>query len=182
MSVNISSKQFSQPNFIEKVVEALDASGLKADCLKLEITEEGLIDQYSAARLVFSALRGLGVEIQLDDFGTGYSALGYLQQFPIDTIKIDRSFIHELDKDPRNTELVRAIIAMAHALGIFTIAEGIETDQELDELKGLLCNYGQGFLIARPMDLISAGKALAAMGAGNQYPDQNVERKTQRNK
>ena len=182
VNVNISSKQFSHPRIEQQVVEALNASGLNASCLKLEITEKVLINNYSAARKVFSILQELGVEIQLDDFGTGYSSLGYLQHFQINALKVDRSFIHEMDKDHKSSELVRAIVAMAHALGISIIAEGIETDNELHELKGLFCDYGQGFLISRPMDLVSAGKVLAAMGAGIQYPDQNVEKKPQRDR
>jgi diguanylate cyclase (GGDEF)-like protein len=180
VSVNISSRQFSQPNFDKQVVEALNASGLKAEDLKLEITEKVLINNFSAARRVFSVLQELGVQIQLDDFGTGYSAMAYLQHFPIDALKIDRSFIHEIDKDYKSSELVRAIVAMAHALGIHIIAEGIETDHELYELKGLFCDYGQGFLISRPMDSVSAGKVLTSMGDGIQYPDQNVEKKTKK--
>ncbi|HEX7555090.1 MAG TPA: bifunctional diguanylate cyclase/phosphodiesterase, partial [Leptolinea sp.] len=180
VNVNISSKQFSHPRLEQHVVEALNASGLNAGCLKLEITEKVLINNYSAARKVFSILQELGVEIQLDDFGTGYSSLGYLQHFQINALKVDRSFIHEMDKDHKSSELVRAIVAMAHALGISIIAEGIETDNELHELKGLFCDHGQGFLISRPMDLGSAGKVLAAMGVGIQYPDQNVEKKPQR--
>ena len=182
VSVNISSKHFSQPNFDQQVLVALHASGLKADTLKLEITEKVLINNYNAARKVFSVLQELGVQIQLDDFGTGYSAMGYLQHFPINTIKIDRSFIHEMDKDYKSSELVRAIVAMAHALGISVIAEGIETHNELHELKGLFCDYGQGFLISRPMDPVSAGKVLAQMGAGIQYPDNNVDKIPQRNR
>jgi EAL domain-containing protein (putative c-di-GMP-specific phosphodiesterase class I) len=182
VNVNISSKQFSHPRLEQQVVEALNASGLNASCLKLEITEKVLINNYSAARKVFSILQELGVEIQLDDFGTGYSSLGYLQHFQINALKVDRSFIHEMDKDHKSSELVRAIVAMAHALGISIIAEGIETDNELHELKGLFCDYGQGFLISRPMDLGSAGKVLAAMGVGIQYPNQNVEKKPQRDR
>lgn len=160
----------------------MNASGLNAGSLKLEITEKVLINNYSAARKVFSVLQELGVEIQLDDFGTGYSSLGYLQHFQINALKVDRSFIHEMDRDHKSSELVRAIVAMAHALGISIIAEGIETENELHDLKGLMCDYGQGFIISRPMDPESTGKVLASMGHGIQYPDKNVERKPKKDR
>ena len=182
VNVNISSKQFSHPKLDELVIEALNASGLDAGSLKLEITEKVLINNYSAARKVFSVLQELGVEIQLDDFGTGYSSLGYLQHFQINALKVDRSFIHEMDRDHKSSELVRAIVAMAHALGISIIAEGIETENELHDLKGLMCDYGQGFIISRPMDPESTGKVLASMGHGIQYPDKNVERKPKKDR
>jgi EAL domain-containing protein (putative c-di-GMP-specific phosphodiesterase class I) len=142
--------------------------------LKLEITEKVLINNYTAAKRVFSVFQEFGIHIQLDDFGTGYSAMGYLQRYPINALKIDRSFIHDMDKDFKSSELVRAIIAMAHALGIFVIAEGIETENELHELSELLCDSGQGFLISKPVDSVIAEKILASQKDGIRFPYKNL--------
>jgi len=172
VNVNISSKQFLHPNFIEHIVRTLNDSGLKAEALKLEITEGVLISNYSTANEVFTKLQNLGVELQIDDFGTGYSALGYLQHFPINAIKIDRSFVNEMVKSRKSTELVRAIISIAREMGMETIAEGIETEKQLSELKGLLCSYGQGFLLSKPQDSVSTEKILASLGHGGQHFNQ----------
>jgi diguanylate cyclase (GGDEF)-like protein len=161
VNVNISSLQFSQPIFVEQVVQAIHTSGLKAKCLKLEITEGVLIGNYAMANEVFKNLQNLGIELQIDDFGTGYSALGYLQHFPINAIKIDRTFVNDMAKGHKSTELVRAIVSMARELGMETIAEGIETEKQLSELKGLFCGYGQGFLLSEPMDAMSTEKVFA---------------------
>ena len=166
INVNISSKQLSQPNFTSKVVEALQASGLKAESLSLEITEGVLIKNYSMASEIFSKLRKLGVQLQIDDFGTGYSALGYLQYFPINAIKIDKTFVHELGKSRRGTELVRAIVSMARELGMETIAEGIETKKQLSTLQTLFCSYGQGYLLSEPFEPTTIEKILTNQVVG----------------
>jgi diguanylate cyclase (GGDEF)-like protein len=166
VNVNISSKQFSHSIFIQQVILALQTSGLKAGSLKLEITEGVLISNYALANEVFIKLQALGVELQIDDFGTGYSALGYLQHFPINAIKIDRTFVNEMSRDRKSTELVRAIISMAREMGMETIAEGIETEKQLSELKGLACGYGQGFLLSRPLDIASTEEVIANLGTG----------------
>ena len=160
VNVNISNRQFAQPNFIDGVVHALRKHGLKAEALKLEITENVLISNYTAANEVFTKLRNLGVQLEIDDFGSGYSALGYLQHFPISAIKIDKSFVDEIGKSRRGIELIRAIVSMARELGMEAIAEGIETDEQLGELKNLDCDFGQGFLLSRPLDKASAEKVL----------------------
>ena len=170
VNVNISSRQFSHPNFIGKVTEALRTSGLKADTLKLEITEGVLISNYATANETFVKLQNLGIQFQIDDFGTGYSALGYLQHFPINAIKIDRSFVNEMAKGRKGTELVRAIISMAREMGMETIAEGIENEKQLGELKELSCGYGQGFLLSKPKDKMTTEKILAKLEDGGQYP------------
>ena len=168
INVNISSSQFSQPIFVEQVVQALNNSGLQASCLKLEITEGVLIGNYGMANEIFTKLRNLGVDLQIDDFGTGYSALGYLQHFPINAIKIDRTFVNEMAKGHKSTELVRAIVSMAREMGMETIAEGIETEKQLSELKGLLCGYGQGFLLSEPLNRESTEQVLANLEIGVQ--------------
>ena len=152
INVNISNKQFAQPSFVDGIVNALNASELRADALKLEITENVLINNYVAANEVFTKLRNLGVQLEIDDFGSGYSALGYLQHFPISAIKIDKSFVDEIGKSRRGVELIRSIVSMARELGMEAIAEGIETDEQLDQLRELSCNLGQGFLLSRPLD------------------------------
>ncbi len=161
VNVNVSNRQFAQPGFIEDVKSALHAHGLKAESLKLEITENVLISNFAAANEVFTKLRNLGVQLEIDDFGSGYSALGYLQHFPISAIKIDKSFISEIGKSRRGVELIRAIVSMARELGMEAIAEGIETDEQLDELRNLSCDLGQGFLLSRPLNKDAAEGLLA---------------------
>lgn len=160
INVNISGKQFARPDFVERIVEILAKTGLSSEYLKLEITESVLIDNYSAANGKFGKLNEIGVQLEIDDFGTGYSSLGYLQHFPIHTIKIDRSFIKEIGDGKKASELVRAIVSMAHELGMDTTAEGVETEEQLAELKNLTCQYGQGYLLSRPLDSTSAEKIL----------------------
>ncbi len=160
VNVNISNRYFAQSNFIDGVVKALHTSGLKAESLKLEITEKVLISNYAAANEVFTKLRNLGVRLEIDDFGSGYSALGYLQHFPISAIKIDKSFIDEIGKSRRGIELIRAIVSMARELGMEAIAEGIETNEQLDQLKELSCPLGQGFLLSKPLDKQAAERVL----------------------
>jgi EAL domain-containing protein (putative c-di-GMP-specific phosphodiesterase class I) len=157
----VSSRQFSQPNFINEVIEVLQTNALKPESLKLEITESVLISNYVAANEIFTRLRDLGVQLQIDDFGSGYSALGYLQHFPISAVKIDKSFIDQIANGRRGTELIRAIVSMTRELGMETIAEGIETGEQLSKLKGLSCTFGQGFLLSKPLNKDSAEEILS---------------------
>jgi diguanylate cyclase (GGDEF)-like protein len=160
INVNISGKQFTRPDFVDQVKHCLSQTGLQAKFLKLEITETVLIDNYAAANDKFQELQNIGVQLQIDDFGTGYSSLGYLQQFPVHTIKIDKSFVQEMGKGKKGSDLIRAMVSMARDLGMDTIAEGIETEDQLDELKGLTCPYGQGYLLARPAERFAFEKIL----------------------
>lgn len=164
VNVNVSSRQFAQPNFVRDVVAALHKSGLDPETLKLEITENVLISNYSAANVVFAQLRELGIQLQIDDFGSGYSSLGYLQHFPISAVKIDKSFIDGMGKGRKGTELIRAIVSMTRELDMDAIAEGIETNEQLHELKGLLCTFGQGFLLSKPLNKAAAEEILASQG------------------
>ncbi len=164
VNVNLSNREFAQPDLPDKVCRALAASGLSGHSLKLEITERVLVENYPTANQAIQALNQLGVEVEIDDFGTGYSALAYLQQFPINAIKIDKSFIYEMQRNRKGLGLVRAIVSMARELGMETVAEGIETPEQLSELKGLLCGYGQGFLLSHPLDAESARELLAKSG------------------
>jgi diguanylate cyclase (GGDEF)-like protein len=150
VNVNVSGKQLIHPEFLDDVQNVLKATGLSPDSLKCEITETVLMNYSPLAREVFNRLHDLGVQLEIDDFGTGYSSLSYLQHFPVQTLKIDKSFISEMGKTGKGSELVRAIVVMARDLGLETIAEGVETDSQLSELKKLNCNFGQGFLLAKP--------------------------------
>ena len=150
MSVNLSPRQFAQPTLVAEVSDILEMTGLPADHLELEITESILLDEGESSAAALRALRELGVGLVLDDFGTGYSSLSYLRRLPLDTIKIDRSFIDGLDSDDANLPIVQAVIALAHGLGIEVVAEGIETAGQLARLRELVCDRGQGFYYARP--------------------------------
>jgi diguanylate cyclase (GGDEF)-like protein len=158
VSVNISNREFSQPDLARKVAAALRSSHLKGSFLRLEITEQVMIGNRPTAGAVIAQLRNLGVQLQIDDFGIGYSALTYLQQFPIQAIKIDRSFVHRLKRDRRGLGLVRAMVSMARELGMDAIAEGIETGEQLKELKSLSCGFGQGYFLCEPLNAASLEK------------------------
>jgi diguanylate cyclase (GGDEF)-like protein/PAS domain S-box-containing protein len=162
VSVNVSARQFRAHGFVEGVRNALAASGIAPGSLMLEITESLLIrdDQQVAAGLV--ALHELGVQIAIDDFGTGYSSLSYLQQFPIDVLKIDKSFIDHITASPKQTVLVEAIIRLAGTLDLRVIAEGIEDPAQRDLLARMHCPLGQGYLFARPLSAAEAARRLLA--------------------
>ncbi len=151
MSVNVSSKQFADPNFVDRVAACLKKVGWDANCLKLEITETAIMRNPELAAKTLGQLRDLEIQISLDDFGTGYSSLSYLQQFPIDTLKIDRCFINRLEGSKQAEEIVRTIVALAHGLGIEVTAEGIERTTQLSTLHEIGCETGQGYLYSRPV-------------------------------
>ncbi len=151
VSVNVSARQIDQPAFIAEVDRALSETGMPAHALHLEITEGVLLQDSSATAETIARLRERGIRIVLDDFGTGYSSLSYLRRFSLDVLKIDRSFVAELDECIENRIIVAAIITMAHALGFDVTAEGIETPEQLQALRELGCAYVQGYLMARPM-------------------------------
>jgi len=152
MSVNLSSLQFKQNELAERVSQILAETGLDSRYLKLEITESIIMDNAQGINDTILKLKAMGVKVYIDDFGTGYSSLGYLQQYPIDTIKIDRSFIQRIDQNGENTELVRAILNLARDLKLSVIAEGIETESQLVQLREWSCEYGQGYYFSRPID------------------------------
>jgi diguanylate cyclase (GGDEF)-like protein len=156
INVNISGKQLIQVGFIEYLQEVLLKTNLKGISLKLEITESSLIDNFDQANVLFQQLGEMDVKLEIDDFGTGYSSLGYLQNFPFNTIKIDKSFIDKIGKGGKGTEIIRATILMANELGLETIAEGVETMEQLQELRNMSCHYVQGYLMSPPLDAISA--------------------------
>jgi EAL domain-containing protein (putative c-di-GMP-specific phosphodiesterase class I) len=149
MRVNLSARQIAQPNIVDLVIAAMDEGGVEPSALCLEITETALMDDPDASLTVLSDLRALGVQLAIDDFGTGYSSLAYLKRFPVDVLKIDRSFVDGLGDDPEDTAIVTAIISMSRALGVDVVAEGVETRRQLEELRRLGCDRAQGYLFSR---------------------------------
>jgi diguanylate cyclase (GGDEF)-like protein/PAS domain S-box-containing protein len=170
VSVNVSTKQFASSRFVDCVQESLAESGLDPRCLKLEITESAIMMDPKAAAEMLNNLRALGVSISLDDFGTGYSSLSYLQSFPIDTLKIDRSFINRLGSSSESDEIVRTIVNLAHTLGMDVTAEGIEETSQGNQLVNLACESGQGFLYSRPISEINVEQLLAELAGPPQKP------------
>jgi len=168
ISVNLSSKQFLQPNLIARVRQTLHETDLDPRCLKLEITESIMMENAEEASEMLVQLRGLGVQLSIDDFGTGYSSLSYLHRFPVNTLKIDRSFVTRMGDAGENSEIVRTILTLASNLGMEVIAEGVETRGQLAQLKAMKCPYGQGFLFSRPVDAAGAA-ALLRLGDSRQH-------------
>lgn len=165
MSVNLSTKQFAQLDLIAKIEQILLQTGLDARNLKLEITESSLMETDSTAAML-GQLQALGVQLQIDDFGTGYSSLSYLHRFPIDTLKIDRSFVSRMGVDGENTEIVRTIVTLAHNLNMNVTAEGIETETQLTQLRALNCEHGQGYFFSRPVNSKAAEALIATQQHG----------------
>ncbi len=156
VSVNLSSRQFAQPDLVRQIEEVLEETGLPPESLLLELTEMTLIEDIETAVAKIEGLHALGVGIELDDFGTGYSSLGYLRHLPVNNLKIDRSFISALGANKSEVSIVRAIIAMANSLDMKVIAEGIETEDQITNLLELACDYGQGFFFNTPMESSAA--------------------------
>lgn len=156
MSVNLSSRQIKEADFIAQLDDILAETGLSGDWLKLEITESLLIENTEAIATVLLQIRERQIQISLDDFGTGYSSLSYLHRFPVDLLKIDRSFINSMSLEDEKSGIIRAIITLAHTLGMKVIAEGVETVQQLNHLRVLTCEFAQGYLFSRPLTHESA--------------------------
>ncbi|MBK5298619.1 MAG: EAL domain-containing protein, partial [Vicinamibacteria bacterium] len=151
VSVNLSAKAFGSDSLVPLVIEVLQATGFPARALRLEITESVAISDADRVRSVLKDLRALGVRVSLDDFGTGYCSLSYLQQFPVDTLKIDRSFVARIGEDEGPGEIIRLIVGLAHTLGLDVVAEGTETAAQVEYLAALGCGFAQGYYFARPM-------------------------------
>ncbi|MFL5380880.1 MAG: PAS domain S-box protein [Longimicrobiaceae bacterium] len=151
MAVNLSAAQFSQADLADHVERAMEACGLPPGVVHLEITESVILEHAGPALAILARLREMGVGLCMDDFGTGYSSLGYLHRFPIDELKIDRSFVARMELDPRNTQLVQAIAGLARNLGVKVVAEGVETREQLDALRAMGCDFAQGFLFSEPL-------------------------------
>ncbi|MEM9509628.1 MAG: EAL domain-containing protein, partial [Cyanobacteria bacterium P01_E01_bin.35] len=160
MSVNISSRQFAQANLISQIQTTLDNTGLDAANLKLEITESMVMDNVENTISLLNQLQELKIKISMDDFGTGFSSFSYLHRFPINTLKVDRSFVSNMSQGEKNREIVNTIIILAHRLGMDVIAEGIETAEELAILKEFDCEYAQGYFFAKPLSKEDATKLI----------------------
>jgi diguanylate cyclase (GGDEF)-like protein/PAS domain S-box-containing protein len=167
MGVNLSSKQFMQPDLVAQVAGVLRETGLSPRCLRLEVTESLLMDSGARVADTMTELRAMGVRIDLDDFGTGYSSLSYLHQFPIDTLKIDRSFVARMGTTEDGTEIVNTIMALATSLDLEVVAEGVETAEQLAALRLLHCPYAQGYHLSRP---IESGPFEALLAGGRSWP------------
>ena len=152
LSVNLSARQVSHPDLVERIRTVLAKSEINPHCLKLEITESVVMENAESATQMFKQLRALGVQLSIDDFGTGYSSLSYLHRFPVNYLKIDKSFVGRMTDGSHNGEIVRTIVTLARNLGLEVIAEGIETENQNLQLKSLGCDYGQGYLFSRPID------------------------------
>ena len=170
VSVNLSVRQFRHPNLADDIVRALREADLDPGCLKLEITESVVTEEGDAAVTTLWQLKSLGVHLAVDDFGTGYSALSYLLRFPVDTLKIDRAFVNGLGSDDQSVAIVRSVIDLARSLNLAVTGEGIETPEQLSQLRELGCQQGQGFYFAQPLTSDAIGELLAAGGQPIAHP------------
>ena len=167
VAVNISPVAFRSPKLVERIARALDAAGLSGDMLELEITENVLMPGFINGQYLLHKLNDLNVSIAIDDFGTGYSSLAYLKQLPIDTIKIDQSFVRDMATDKNGAAIVRSTIDLGHALGFKVVAEGVENGQTLDALAQLGCDFVQGYHICDPLPADTLARWMTALGAEN---------------
>jgi diguanylate cyclase (GGDEF)-like protein len=161
ISVNLSGKQFTQANLIEQISRLLRETEIDPHTLKLEITESMMMENIDTAINMLEQLRRLGIELSMDDFGTGYSSLSYLHRFPISTLKIDRSFVSRMTSNNENAEIVRTIVMLARNLDMNIVAEGVETEGQLAQLKSLECEYGQGYFFSKPVAAEGAARLLS---------------------
>jgi EAL domain-containing protein (putative c-di-GMP-specific phosphodiesterase class I) len=161
VNVNISSRQLVQPGFTAQVAAILAETEVAAHCLKLEITENVFIQDSVTVSGILGQLRAMGVAVQIDDFGTGYSNLGYLHQLPISALKISQMFVNEIGTDRNRAEILQAVVALAHNLGMSVVVEGVETQEQLAHIRDLHCEEGQGYFICRPLDRDHAGDYLS---------------------
>jgi EAL domain-containing protein (putative c-di-GMP-specific phosphodiesterase class I) len=171
MSVNLSTRQLFEPDLISRVAQILAETSMEPSNLVLEITEGSLMQEVGLTAAKLHALKELGTRLAIDDFGTGSSSLGYLRQFPIDVLKIDKSFVDDLGQGSDASALVRTIIELARSLRLGLVAEGIETAEQLAELQGAGCESGQGYLFAKPLvredveDLLRGGTRFLRAGS-----------------
>jgi diguanylate cyclase (GGDEF)-like protein/PAS domain S-box-containing protein len=175
MAVNLSARQFLQPDLAGTVGRVLEESGLEPSCLELEVTETVAMENASLGAAVLRALERMGVRLTIDDFGTGYSSLIYLKDFPVHSLKIDRSFVEHVSEDASDAAIVGASIALAHSLGLGVVAEGVETVKQLDFLREHGCDHGQGFLFAKPMPAGDLAKFLHTNRARWSLPARSAE-------
>jgi EAL domain-containing protein (putative c-di-GMP-specific phosphodiesterase class I) len=163
ISVNLSGKQIVQPDLVETVKSILEETQLNPRKLKIEMTENVIMDNSELTVAVFKKLQALGVQVQIDDFGVGYSSLNYLSQFPINALKIDQTFVRNMNNNNNQSEIVQAIVTLTHRLGVGVIAEGMETMTQMTRLKELGCEFGQGYLVSVPLANQAAEDILRSM-------------------
>lgn len=173
VSVNLSSQQFSMPGLVEHIEDILYETELEASALKLEMTESMLMERAASVVAVLHQIRNLGIQLAIDDFGTGYSSLSYLARFPINTLKIDQSFVRSIDVSSDSLEIVRMIYLLAHNLGMDVTAEGVETAEQAEQLRIMQCEYGQGYFFAQPLDAAAVSALLHQQQ--NQQAEQEEE-------
>jgi EAL domain-containing protein (putative c-di-GMP-specific phosphodiesterase class I) len=179
IAVNLSARQFRQHSLLESITQILRETGVTPACLELEITETTAMQNVEFTRTTLQKLQAMGIHISIDDFGTGYSSLGYLKQFSLNTIKIDRSFTRELTVDSKDAAIVSAVIALGQGLNLSVIAEGVETVEQLEYLRSLHCYEMQGYLFSQPVPSDAATKFLQShqlkaaltVGFGDQKSD-----------
>jgi diguanylate cyclase (GGDEF)-like protein len=152
ISVNFSSRQLTQPDLVDQIKSILEATGLPGNSLRLEVTEDVVMENVHLSMVIMAKLRAMGIHIEMDDFGTGYSSLSNLYRLPIENIKIDASFIWRMDTASHNLSIIRTIVSMARELGMGTIAEGVETLEQFEQLRNLKCRFGQGYLFSLPVE------------------------------
>jgi diguanylate cyclase (GGDEF)-like protein/PAS domain S-box-containing protein len=163
LSVNLSSRQFLHPQLVQEIHDVLRETGFPADRLRLEITESVIMDDPAGVGLILQRLRDTGIRVAVDDFGTGYSSLAYLHRLPVDTIKIDRSFVHDMHLDPALVAVIKTVISLSGSLRMETVAEGVETDEAASALQEMGCHLGQGFLFSHPLPPADAARMLAEL-------------------
>lgn len=161
VAVNLSGKHFGHPALVEQINTVIAETGIDASSLKLELTESAVMENAETAILMLKQIKKTGVQISIDDFGTGYSSLSYLHRFPIDLLKVDRSFVSAMEENSENGEIVRTVIALAKALNLKVVAEGIESIHQYHQLKILGCEYGQGYLFSKPLPVADIERLLA---------------------
>ncbi|GAB3543765.1 hypothetical protein GCM10027343_17720 [Noviherbaspirillum agri] len=162
MSVNLAGRQFVQPDLMQQIEQVLAQTGLSTESLKLEVTETVIMEHAEEAAAILVKLRGKGIKLLLDDFGTGYSSLSYLHRFPVNTLKIDSSFVRRMGSGSKDADIIQTIVTLAHTLGMDTIAEGVETQSQLEQLRSLKVEYAQGFHLSRPLDARAAEALIAS--------------------
>jgi EAL domain-containing protein (putative c-di-GMP-specific phosphodiesterase class I) len=167
VAINISARQFRQEDLAGHVRQVMEETGVEGSALEFELTESMVMHDIENTLLTLRELKALGASLSLDDFGTGYSSLAYLKRFPIDTLKIDRSFVRDINSDSDDAAIAHAVIAMAHSLGLQVVAEGVETEEQLELLRSYDCDRFQGYLFSRPVPaeeftlILQNGKCLA---------------------
>lgn len=161
IAVNLSGKHFGHPALVEQIKTVIAETGINPESLKLELTESAVMDNAETAILMLKQIKETGVRVSIDDFGTGYSSLSYLHRFPIDLLKVDRSFVSAMEENTENGEIVRTVIALAKALNLKVVAEGIESIHQFHQLRILGCEYGQGYLFSKPLPVADIERLLA---------------------